>query len=130
MMIAVVYVYLMWVVFRGYFFNIMLFMQLTPVLILCITQTSLKPFCCSRLSHVDTFSLVLSICQFLCLVVFVMASFNYIILILLMVAMGCKCWQKLKCKLGRERSHGHSHVIIPSHEEDDKMRQAILILAD
>ena len=138
-MITVVYVYLMWAVFRGYNFNIMLLMQLTPVLILCIIQASLKPFRSSRLNHVDTFCLILSICQILLALVFgyryywlsfVMASFNYIILILLMVVIGCQCLQKLKCKLRRKRSHSHGHVIIPSDEEDDEMRQALLLLAD
>ena len=44
----------------------------------------------------------------------------------------CQCWQKLQCKLRRERSHdrGHGHVIIPSDEEDDEMRQALLLLTD
>ena len=59
-----------------------------------------------------------------------MASFNYIILILLMVMTGCQHWQKLKCKLRRERSHGRGHVIIPVDEEDDEMRQALLLLND
>ena len=40
-MIVVVYVYLMWAVFRGYNFNLMLFMQLTPVIILSMIQLSL-----------------------------------------------------------------------------------------
>ena len=61
---------------------------------------------------------------------FVMASFNYIILILLMAMMGSQCWQKLKWKLKRERSHGHGHVVIPVAEEDDEMRQALLLLTD
>ena len=138
-MIAVVYVYLMWAVFRGYNFNLMLFMQLTPVIILCIIQASLKPFRSSRLNHVDIFCLVLSICQIQSALMFggryywlsfVMASINYIILILLMVVMGCQCWQKLKCKLRRERSHVHGHVTIPVDEEDDEMRQALLLLND
>ena len=138
-MIVVVYVYLMWTVFRGYNFNLMLFMQLTPVIILCIIQASLKPFRNSRLNHVDTFCLVLSICQLQSALVFggryywlsfVMALFNYIILILLMVVIGCQCWQKLKCKLRRERSHGHGHVIVSVDEEDDEMRQALLLLTD
>ena len=138
-MMAVVYVYLMWAVFRGYNFNLMLFMQLTPVIILCIIQASLKPFRSSRLNHVDTFCLALSICQLQSALVFggryywlsfVMASFNYILLILLIVVMGCQCWQKLKCKLRRERSHGRGHVIIPVDEEDDEMRQALLLLTD
>ena len=138
-MIAVVYVYLMWAVFRGYNFNLMLFMQLTPVIILCIIQASLKPFRSFRLNHVDTFCLVLSICQIQSALMFggmyywlsfVMASINYIILILLMVVMGCQCWQKLKCKLRRERSHGHGHVIIPVDEEDDEMRKVLLLLTN
>ena len=138
-MIAVVYVYLMWAVLRGYSFNLMLFMQLTPVIILCIIQASLKPFRSSRLNHADTFCLLSSICQLLLALVFggryywlsfVMASFKYIILILLMVVIGCQCWQKLKCKLRRERSHGHGHVVIPVDEEDDEMRQALLLLND
>ena len=138
-MIAVVYVYLMWAVFRGYNFNLMLFMQLTPVIILCMIQASLKPFRSSKLNHVDTFCLILSICQLLLALVFggryywlsfVMASFNYIILILLIVVMGCQCWQKLKCKMRRERDHGHGHVIVPVDEEDDEMRQALLLLTD
>ena len=138
-MIAVVYVYLMWAVFRGYNFNLMLFMQLTPVIILSMIQLSLKPFRSSRLSHVDISCLTLSICQLQSALVFgsryywlsfVMASFNYIILILLMVVIGCQCWQKLKCKLRRERSHGHGHMIVPVDEEDDEMRQALLLLND
>ena len=138
-MIVVVYVYLMWAVFRGYNFNLMLFMQLTPVIILCIIQASLKPFRGSSLNHVDTVCLIMSICQLLLALVFggryywlsfVMASINYIILILLLVVMGCQCWQKLKFKLKRERSHGHGHVIIPVDEEDDEMRQALLLLTD
>ena len=138
-MIAVVYVYLMWAVFRGYNFNLMLFVQLTPVIILCMIQASLKPFRSSRLNHVDIFCLVLSICQLQLALVFgdryyllsfVMASFNYIILILLMVVMGCQCWQKLKCKLRRERSQCHGHVIVPMDEDYDEMRQALLLLTD
>ena len=138
-MIAVVYVYLMWAVIRGYNFNLMLFMQLTPVMTLCIIHASLKPFRNSRLSHFDTLCLVLSICQFLFALVFrdgyywlsfVMASFNYMIFILLIVVIGCQCWQKLNCKLRREKSHGCGHVIFPSDEEDDEMRQALLLLAD
>ena len=69
-MIVVVYVYLMWAVFRGYNLNLMLFMQLTPVIILCIIQASLKLFCSSRLNHVDIFCLILSICQLLLGLVF------------------------------------------------------------
>ena len=61
---------------------------------------------------------------------FVIALFNYIILILLIDVMGCQCWQKLKCKLRRERSHGYGHVIIPVDEEDDEVRQALLLLTD
>ena len=138
-MIAVVYVYLMWAVFRGYNFNLMLFMQVTPVIFFCIIQTSLKPFRSSCLNYIDTFCLVLSICQIQSALVFggryywlsfVMASFNYIILILLMVVIGCQCWQKLNSKLRRERSYSHGHVIISSDEEDDEMRQALLLLAD
>ena len=129
----------MWAVFRGYNFNLMLFMQLTPVIILCIIQASLKPFHSSRLNHVDIFCLLLSICQIQSALMFggryywlsfVMASFNYIILILLIVVMGCQCWQKLKCKLSRKVSHVHGHVIIPVDEEDDEMRQALLLLTD
>ena len=117
----------------------MLFMQLTPVIILCMIQASLKPFCSSRLNHVDILCLLLSICQIQSALMFgdryywlsfVMASINYIILILLMVVMGCQCWQKLKCKLRRERSHVHGHVTIPVDEEDDEMRQALLLLTD
>ena len=138
-MIVVVYVYSMWAFLRGYNFNLMLFMQLTPVIILCIIQASLKPFHSSRLNHVDIFCLILSICQLLLALVFdgtyywlsnVMASFNYIIFILLMGVMGCQLWQKLKCKLRRESSRGRGHVIIPSDEEDDEMRQALLLLTD
>ena len=138
-MIVVVYVYLMWAVFRGYNFNLMLFMQLTPVIILCIIQASLKPFRSSRLNHVDIFFLILSICQLLLGLAFggryywlsfMMASFNYIILILLMVVMGCQCWQKLKYKLRRERSHGQGQVVIPVDKSDDEMRQALLLLTD
>ena len=104
-MITVVYVYLMWAVFRGYNFNLMLFMQVTPVVILCIIQASLKPFRSSRLSHFDTFFLVLSVCQIQSALMFggryywlsfVIASFNYIIIILLMGVIGYQCWQKLK----------------------------------
>ena len=100
-MIAVVYVYLMWAVFRGYNFNIMLLMQLTPVTILYIIQASLKPFHSSRLNLVDTFCLILSPCQLQSALLFrdgyywlsfVIASFNYIILILLMGVIGCQCW--------------------------------------
>ena len=89
-MIAVVYVYLMWAVIRGYNFNLMLFMQVTPVIIFCIIQTSLKPFRSSCLNYIDTFCLVLSICQIQSALVFggryywlsfVIASFNYIILL-------------------------------------------------
>ena len=138
-MIAVVYVYLMWAVIRGYNFNLMLFMQLTPVIMLCIIQAFIKPFRSSKINHVDTFCQILSICQILFALVFggryywlsfVMASFNYIILILLMVVIGCQCLQKLKCKLRRERSHDCGHVIIPMDEEDDEMRQALLLLTD
>ena len=138
-MIAVVYVYLMWRVFRGYNFNLMLFMQLTPVLILCIIQASLKPLRSSMLNHIDTFCLTLSICQILLALVFgyryywlsfVMASFNYIILILLMGVIGCQCWLKLNNKLRRERSHSHGYVIIPLDEQDDEIRQALLLFAD
>ena len=138
-MIVVVYVYLMWAVFRGYNFNLMLFMQLTPVIILCIIQESLKSFCSSELNHVDTFCLVLYIYQLLSALVFhyeyywlsfVMASFNYIILILLMVVMGCQCWKKLKCKLRRKLNPVYGHVIVPVDEEDDEMRQALLLLTD
>ena len=138
-MIAVVYVYLMWAVFRGYNFNLMLFMQVTSVIILCISQASLKPFQSSKLNHVDTFCLALSICQIQSALLFggrhywlsiVIASFNYIILISLIVVIGCQCWSKLKCKLRRERSHSRGHVIIPMDEESDEMRQALLLLAD
>ena len=138
-MIAVVYVYLMWAVFRGYNLNIMFFMQVTPVIMLCIIQASLKSFRSSMLSYVDTFCLVLSICQIQSALVFggryyllsfVMASFNYITLILLMGLIGCQCWQILKCKLRRERNHDCGHVIIPTDEEDDEMRQALLLLTD
>ena len=99
-MITVVYVYLMWAVFRGYNFNIMLLMQLTPVTILCIIQASIKPFRSSRLNLVDTFCLILSTCQLQSALPFcdgyywlsfVIASFNHIILILLMGVIGCQC---------------------------------------
>ena len=138
-MIVVVYVYLMWAVFRGCNFNLMLFMQLTPVIILSMIQLSLKPFRSFRLSHVDISCLILSICQLQSALVFggryywlsfMMASFNYIILILMLVVMGCQCWQKLKYKLRRERSHGHGQVVIPVDENDDEMRQALLLLND
>ena len=42
--------------------------------------------------------------------------------------MGCQCWQKLKCKLRRKRSHGCGHVNIPLDEEDDEMKRALLLL--
>ena len=125
----------MWAVFRGYNFNLMLFMQVTPVTILCIIQASLKPFRSSRLNLVDTFCLILSLCQLQSALLFrdgyywlsfVMASFNYIILILLMGVIGCQCWQKLR----REKSHSCGHVIVPSVEEDDEIRQALLLLTD
>ena len=44
--------------------------------------------------------------------------------------MGCQCWEKLKYKLRRERSHYHGQVVIPVVEEDDEMRQALLLLND
>ena len=47
-----------------------------------------------------------------------------------MGVIGCQCWQKLNSKLRRERSHSHGHVIIPSDEENDEMRQALLLLTD
>ena len=42
--------------------------------------------------------------------------------------MECQCWQKLKCKMRRDRSRGCGHVIIPMDEEDDEMRQALLLI--
>ena len=43
-MTTVVYVYLMWAVFRGYNINLMLLIQLTSFIILRFVQTSIKPF--------------------------------------------------------------------------------------
>ena len=48
----------------------------------------------------------------------------------MVVMMGCQCWQKLKYKLRRERNHDHGQVVIPVDENDDEMRQALLLLND
>ena len=59
-----------------------------------------------------------------------MASSNYIILILLLVVMECQRLQKYNLKMRRERSHGHGQEAILLDEEDDEMRQALLLLTD
>ena len=138
-MITVVYVYLMWAVFRGYNINLMLFMQLISVIILCLIQTSIKPFQNSILNHIDSFCIAMLICQILSAIVFggryywlsyIMASYIYVVVIVFFGVIVCQCWEKCKCKFRKERSHDHGHVIIPSDEEDDEMRQALIALQD
>ena len=138
-MITVVYVYLMWAFFRGYNVNLMLFMQLTSVIILCLIQTSIKPFRSSRLNHIDSFCIVMLIIQLLSAIVFggryywlsyVMASNNYVVTILFFGIIVCQCVQKCKCKFRKEGSHDYGCVVIPSNEECDEMRQALLVLSD
>ena len=138
-MITVVYVYLMWAFFRGYNVNLMLFMQLTSVIILCLIQTSIKPFRSSRLNHIDSFCIGMLIIQFLSAIVFggrycwlsyIMASYNYVVAILFFCIIVCQCWEKCKCKFRKERSHDCGCVVIPSNEDCDEMRQALLVLSD
>ena len=138
-MITVVYIYLMWAVFRGYNVNLMLFMQLTSVIILCLIQTSIKPFRSSRLNHIDSFCIAMLICQILSAIVFdvryywlsyIMASYNYVVAILFFGVIVCGCWEKCKCKFRKEKSHDYDHVVIPPDEEDDEMRQALIALQD
>ena len=129
----------MWVFFRGYNVNLVLFMQLTSVIILCLIQTSTKPFQISRLNHIDSFCLAMLIIQLLSAIVFssryywlsyIMASYNYVVAILFFGIIVCQCWEKCKCKFRKERSHDCCCVVFPSNEEYDKMRQALLILSD
>ena len=138
-MITVVYVYLMWAVFRGYNVNLMLFMQLTSVIILCLIQTSIKPFRSSRLNHIDSFCIAMLIIQLLSAIVFgsryywlsyIMASYNYVVAILFFGVIICQCWEKCKCKFIKERSHDCGHVVIPSDDEDDEMRKVLIAFQD
>ena len=138
-MITVVYVHLMWAVFRGYNVNLMLFMQLTPVIILCFIQTSIKPFRNSILNHIDSFCIAMLIIQLLSAIAFgdryywlsyIIVSYNYIVVILFFGVIGYRCWEKCKCKLRKERNHDYGRVVIPSDEEDDEMRQAVIAFQD
>ena len=134
-MITVVYVHLMWAVFRGYNVNLMLFMQIISIIILCFVQTSIKPFRCSILNHIDSFCITMLIVQLLSAIVFgdryywlsyIIASYNYIVVILFFGVIVYQCWEKCKCKFRKEKSHDCGRVVIPSDEEDDEMRQALI----
>ena len=61
---------------------------------------------------------------------YIIASYNYIVVILFFGVIGYRCWEKCKCKLRKERYHDCGRVVIPSDEEDDEMRQAVIAFQD